>query len=121
MATGKKRTLVEIEDQIEKLKREAEELRAAEVAEVVQKIKAAIEAYGLTAADLGFRGRALAQPRAATGKGSTRAPRGGGQRGQVAVKYRDESGNTWTGRGNKPRWLSAALSAGKKLEDFQVA
>lgn len=120
MATGKKRSLAEIEEQIAKLKREAEELRAEEVAEVVQKIKAAIAAYGLTASDLGFRGRALAQPRAAAGKAAARAPRGG-QRGQVAVKYRDETGNTWTGRGNKPRWLSAALAAGKKLEEFQVA
>lgn len=119
MATGKKRTLTEIEDQIAKLKREAEELRAEEVAEVVQKIKAAIEAYGLTAADLGFRGGALAQPRSAARKGP-RAGREGAHRGQVAVKYRDENGNTWTGRGNKPRWLSAALTVGKKLEDFQV-
>ena len=30
---------------------------------------------------------------------------GKGKRGKVAVKYRDSSGNTWTGRGRMPRWL----------------
>ncbi len=39
----------------------------------------------------------------------------------VAPKYKDETGNTWTGRGSQPRWLRAAIEAGKKLEDFLLA
>jgi DNA-binding protein H-NS len=39
---------------------------------------------------------------------------------KVAAKYRDKAGNTWAGRGVKPRWLVAAIKAGKKLEDFAV-
>lgn len=27
---------------------------------------------------------------------------------------------TWAGRGNKPRWLAAALKRGKKLEHFAI-
>lgn len=27
---------------------------------------------------------------------------------------------TWAGRGNKPRWLAAALKQGKKLESFTI-
>lgn len=27
---------------------------------------------------------------------------------------------TWAGRGNKPRWLAAALKQGKKLESFAI-
>jgi len=38
----------------------------------------------------------------------------------VAIKYRDDEGNTWTGRGSKPRWLVAAFEKGKKAEDFAV-
>jgi DNA-binding protein H-NS len=38
----------------------------------------------------------------------------------VPVKYRDKSGNTWAGRGARPRWLVAAIKEGKKLEDFAV-
>ena len=39
---------------------------------------------------------------------------------KVLPKYRDRSGNTWAGRGAKPRWLVAAIKEGKKLEDFAV-
>src|SRR6202140_2443451 len=46
-----------------------------------------------------------------------------GARGQVAPKYRnpENPGETWAGRGLKPRWLAAALKSGKKLDDFRIA
>ncbi|WP_162243762.1 H-NS family nucleoid-associated regulatory protein [Pseudorhodoferax sp. Leaf274] len=38
-----------------------------------------------------------------------------------AVKYRHPAtGDSWNGRGPHPRWLRAALSAGRQLEDFLV-
>ena len=39
---------------------------------------------------------------------------------KVAAKYRDSEGNTWAGRGARPRWLVAALKKGKKLESFLI-
>jgi DNA-binding protein H-NS len=39
---------------------------------------------------------------------------------KVAAKYRGPSGETWAGRGAKPRWLVAAIKEGKKLEDFLI-
>ena len=39
---------------------------------------------------------------------------------KVPPKYRDRSGNTWAGRGARPRWLVAAIKEGKKLEDFAI-
>ena len=39
---------------------------------------------------------------------------------KVPPKYRDRSGNTWAGRGAKPRWIVAAIKEGKKLEDFAI-
>jgi DNA-binding protein H-NS len=39
---------------------------------------------------------------------------------KVAPKYRDRAGNTWAGRGAKPRWLVSAIKEGKKLEDFAI-
>jgi DNA-binding protein H-NS len=42
-------------DEIEQLKRQAEEVRRREVEEVVSRIKAAIVFYGLTEEDLGFK------------------------------------------------------------------
>jgi DNA-binding protein H-NS len=46
-----------------------------------------------------------------------------GARGSVAPKYRNPENHseTWAGRGLKPRWLAAALKAGKKLEHFSIA
>jgi DNA-binding protein H-NS len=39
---------------------------------------------------------------------------------KVPPKYRSPSGDTWAGRGAKPRWLVAALKKGKKVEDFLI-
>ncbi|MFT4257018.1 MAG: H-NS histone family protein [Pseudoxanthomonas sp.] len=45
-----------------------------------------------------------------------------GKRGKVAPKYRNPANpkETWTGRGLKPRWLSALVAKGKKVEDFLI-
>ena len=41
---------------------------------------------------------------------------------KLPPKYRNPEDRTqvWAGRGNKPRWLAAALKSGKKLESFSV-
>ncbi|MEA2959650.1 MAG: DNA-binding protein [Alphaproteobacteria bacterium] len=39
---------------------------------------------------------------------------------KVAPKFKGPGGETWAGRGARPRWLVAALKEGKKLEDFAV-
>ena len=47
--------------------------------------------------------------------------RGSSLKGRKApIKYRDKSGNTWAGRGAQPRWLTAAIKAGAKRDDFLV-
>ena len=48
---------------------------------------------------------------------------GRGLRGSVAPKYRnpESPAETWAGRGLKPRWLTAAIKSGKKLDDFLIA
>jgi DNA-binding protein H-NS len=39
---------------------------------------------------------------------------------KVASKYRGPEGETWTGRGNAPRWLVALEAQGKKRESFLI-
>src|ERR1700722_20077520 len=41
---------------------------------------------------------------------------------RVFPKYRNqsESSETWSGRGKKPRWLTAALKAGHSIEEFVI-
>ena len=55
--------------------------------------------------------------------GGRRVVRGGGSalKGRkVPPKYRSHSGDTWAGRGARPRWLVAAIKRGRKLEDFLI-
>jgi DNA-binding protein H-NS len=39
---------------------------------------------------------------------------------KVPPKYRSRSGETWAGRGARPRWLVAAIKGGKKIDDFLI-
>src|SRR5258708_18340614 len=41
---------------------------------------------------------------------------------QVFPKYRNpaQPTETWAGRGKQPRWLTAQLRSGKKLDDFRI-
>jgi len=57
------------------------------------------------------------------GRSMRAAKTGRGRMGPVAPKYRnpENAAETWAGRGLKPRWLTAALKGGKKLEDFLIA
>jgi DNA-binding protein H-NS len=73
-------------------------------------VAAAISKHGLSLADL-RQAFALSKGR---GKRSPVAGR------KVPIKYRDNKGNTWTGRGRAPVWLVAAEKAGKKRETFLV-
>ena len=43
-----------------------------------------------------------------------------GMRRQVPPKYRSRPGETWAGRGARPRWLEAAIKKGKELDDFLI-
>ncbi|MFD1795092.1 H-NS histone family protein [Paracoccus aurantiacus] len=42
--------------------------------------------------------------------------------GKVAPKYAnpEDPSQTWTGRGRRPQWVQAALSAGKSLDDLAI-
>lgn len=63
---------------------------------------------GLTLADLRPTG-ARAPKVAKTARSPARAP-----------EYRNETGQTWGGRGKRPTWLSAALAGGRTLESFRI-
>ena len=58
------------------------------------------------------------------GEAVTVRRRGRGRRGakgrKVPPKYRGPHGETWAGRGVRPRWLVALLQQGRKLEQFAI-
>jgi DNA-binding protein H-NS len=90
-------------------------------APAIKKVKALMKKLGVTVSDLaggeaqpkGRPGRPGRKP----GKAAKKGPKRGGK---VAIKYRDDQGNTWTGRGKTPRWLSEAEKAGAKRDQFLI-
>lgn len=102
----------ELDRQKADLEKQIADALKAERAGVINQIKGMMATHGITLADLGTRvGR---PPKAAAGAAE------GGTR-KVAPKYRDpDTGDTWSGRGLKPKWLTAALESGRSLSDFAV-
>ncbi len=118
------RTLQEIDQEIAKLKQEADAIRETEKAGVADKIKAAIAVYGFTAADLGLArgGKKGAKTSTKTStkaspKAKPKAGKGGGST-QSRIKYKDDAGNAWSGFGRKPKWFVEALAGGKTAEQL---
>lgn len=118
-----KKTFVEIQKQIEQLQKEAEEIRQQEADEVLGRIKEAIAVYGFTASDLGFTrasAKAATLSRGKGGKGRNGSKSAKNASASTLSKYRDQDGNAWSGRGPRPAWFKAALTAGKTPEDLLV-
>lgn len=88
------------------LEKQIAEVQRTARTEALNKIRELMSEYGLTAADL--TGRVVSNPKAEVVK-------------KVAAKYHDPvSGQSWTGRGLKPKWLQQALNEGKQLSDFAI-
>ncbi len=115
-------SLTKIEKQIEKLRLQAKTLQDREMDGVIDRIKLAIDHYGLTPADLFGSGSGSGSGGAvpANGKPKAARPRAGSAKRVGAVKYRDEAGNAWTGHGKRPQWYKSALASGKTPEDLLV-
>lgn len=90
----------------EALEREIEQTKKQERSEAVAKVRSLMSEYGLSVSDLSSKGAAKSGP---------------GAGGKVPAKFRNTAtGETWSGRGLQPKWLKAALAAGKSLNDFTV-
>jgi DNA-binding protein H-NS len=89
------------------LEKQIADVQRGQRADAITQVKAMMAEYGLSLADIGGVARATASTRRVATK--------------VAVKYRNPAtGETWSGRGLKPKWLSAALASGRQLSDFTV-
>lgn len=87
---------------------------------MIVKIQSAIDAYGLTAADLGFAGAATKARGTRKLSAKTTGKAASTKKKARPAKFRDAEGNTWSGIGKRPRWFVAALAAGKSPEDLLV-
>ena len=117
--------LIDLQSQIEKLQKQANEIKAKEFTATVQDILAKMQAFGITVKDLqtakpaksakGMRGRP-----AATGK-APKAPKAAKKASNpVAAKYRGPNGETWSGRGLTPKWLATMVAQGQAKDAFLI-
>jgi DNA-binding protein H-NS len=118
--------LIDIQSQIEKLQKQANEIKAREFDTTVQDIQAKMRAFGITVKDLqapkgrGAKGKvkttkvatAGASPKVAGVQKKAATP--------VAAKYRGPNGEGWSGRGLMPKWMSALVAQGRTKEDFTI-
>lgn len=110
---------------IEKLKKQADKL-ASQRERAIVRAKAIIAENNITAEELGLdqatrtstRGRKRRGKKKAGRATSPTARTGRTARGRAASLYYGPDNQTWSGRGRMPRWMSDALSKGKKKEDF---
>ena len=113
--------LMDIQNQIEKLQKQASEIKTREFDATVQEILVKMQVFGITLKDL--------QPGKARGvkaKLKTAASASSAGKGKkkglstVAAKYRGPNGETWSGRGLTPRWMAALLAEGKTKDEFAI-
>jgi DNA-binding protein H-NS len=84
----------ELQAKIADLQAQAEVAKREEKQQAIDMARTMINAYGITARDLGLD----KAPKAKTG------PKAGNK---IAAKYRDPaSGATWSGRGKTPKWIN---------------
>lgn len=116
--------LIDIQSQIQKLQKQAGEIKAREFDKTVQEILAKMQAFGITVKDL--QSRVAGGGKAKTAKAAGKSIRAGAARKNkgattvVAPKYRGPNGETWSGRGLTPRWLSTLVAQGRMKEDFAI-
>lgn len=90
------------------LEKQIAEMQRNERSEAIAQVRSLMAQYGLSMADIA----------AKAGGPKISGPKAGAK---VAAKYRNPAtGDTWSGRGLKPKWLQSALSAGRSVADFAI-
>ena len=100
--------LESIQSKIAELEAQAASIKASESAAQLAQVKTIVSSYGFTVDQI-FGGKSASR-KLFEAKSSNPAP----------VKYRGPNGETWTGRGLMPKWLSALVAEGKSRDDFLI-
>ncbi len=100
-----------IENQILQLQQQAKELQERHRQPAIASIIQSMTEYDITPEEIA----------AAFGRQNKRRTASGAARKPVAIKFRHpQTGDTWTGRGKAPRWITTAESQGQSRDQFLV-
>jgi DNA-binding protein H-NS len=121
MARPRKRTLKDIKNDLDKLQAEYEQRAREESLEDVlasREFKSVAKKLGV----LGLSTRQIGELFEHVPTRTVKASRVKKPRRKVKPKYRspEDPNITWTGRGNKPLWVKAALEGGMEMEDLLI-
>ena len=114
--------LIDIQTQIEKLQKQAADIKAREFDRTVLDIRAKMQAFGITVKDLqtvkrGIKGKGK-KDTAPKKRVNAGAAKNAGK--LVAAKFQGPNGETWSGRGLTPRWLATLLEQGRTKDEFAI-
>ncbi len=114
--------LIDIQNQIEKLQKQANEIKSKEFNSTVQDILAKMQAFGISVKDLQIAkpykaAKAGRKAKVGVEKNSKRLKKASVA---VAPKFRGPNGETWSGRGLTPKWLAALIAQGQSKESFAI-
>jgi len=133
-----KNSLTDLLAQKAALDKKIADMQRAHRSDAINKVKAMMAEFGLTVEDIAGApagptasarpagavppaGRASAATAASPADVAKRRKLSANAGKKVAPKYRNPAtGDTWTGRGLKPKWLVAALGAGRSLSEFAL-
>ena len=115
--------LIDIQTQIQKLQKQASEIKAREFDATLRDILAKMDAFGISIKDLQAasvktkgRGRPASKTKANAKPATKRKTVGA----IVAAKFKGPNGETWSGRGLTPRWLVTLIAQGQSKESFAI-
>ena len=101
-------SLIDIQKQIAALQAQETEIKTREFNEKVVMIKETMASYGITLEDI--QGKSLKAPKATSAKSANPAP----------AKYRGPNGESWSGRGLAPKWLTALIADGHSKDEYLI-
>lgn len=113
--------LIDLQSQIDKLQRQAAEIRSKEFSSTVADILQLMSAYGITIKDLQTpKGGGKAKAGRPSKNTAIKLPKVKKEKSIVAAKYRGPNGEAWSGRGLMPKWLSLLVESGQSKENFLI-
>jgi DNA-binding protein H-NS len=119
--------LIDIQSQIEKLQKQANEIKSKDFNATVKEILTKMQAFGITVKDLQSPKSAKSAKSGKAGgpakakAGAVKSPKAARKASApVAAKFRGPNGETWSGRGLTPKWLSSLVAQGQSKESFAV-
>lgn len=114
--------LIDIQSQIKTLQKQAEEIKARDFDGTVKEIKATMQLFGITIKHIQAPALKQKKTKSDAYDVETRKVRPASiALGKIVVaKYRGPEGQTWSGRGLSPKWLTTLVTHGAKREDFLI-